>query len=183
MTNTIQSNMGQPKRPMKRIGRKAQDKYQISYTRERKYNILKYWRIVRYYIKRKYEISEADLEMLLFLYDEGRFTADQFKDYSNTMCWDRHRFFRLKNEGYINVWRKKNEVPNRKPIYELSRKALSLCNNLYKKLLDNEVISEDPRSNPIMKGSSYTDRVYRMAIKKLNRSRESQEDDESDHNF
>jgi len=74
-------------------------------------------------------------------------------------------------------------VPNRKPIYELSRKALSLCNNLYKKLLDNEVISEDPRSNPIMKGSSYTDRVYRMAIKKLNRSRESQEDDESDHNF
>ena len=31
---------------------------------------LKYWRVVRYYIRAKYKISTADLDILLFLYSE-----------------------------------------------------------------------------------------------------------------
>ena len=171
------------KRPMKRLRVKTKDKFHIGYERERKYNFLKYWRIVRYYVKRKYELSESDLEMLLYLYDEGRFNSDDFKEYSNIMHWDRDRFWNMRKNGYIDVWRKKNEVANRKAIYELSTKSKRIVNLVYKRLLMEEEFSENPRSNPIMKGSTYTDRVYRMAIKKMNKkirgsqSQNSEEDD------
>ena len=157
------------KRPAKRIRQKASDKYHIAYEKERKYNFLKYWRIIKYYVKRKYNLSETDLEMLLFLYDEGKFNMDKFKEYANVMHWDRNRFWNLKQNKFINVWRKKNEVANRKPIYELSVKSARICNLVYKRLLLEEKISENPRINPVMKGTTYTDRVYRMAIKKMNR--------------
>ena len=148
--------------------KKNSQKYNISYEKERKYNFLKYWRIVKYYIKRKYELSEPDLEMLLYLYDEGRFDMDAFKEYSNIMHWDRNRFWKLKKRGFINIWREKNEVLNRKAIYELSITSSRICSMVYKRLLQEEKISEDPKINPVMRGNSYTDRVYRIAIKKMN---------------
>jgi hypothetical protein len=36
-------------------------------------NYLKYWRVVRYFIQAKYGITQPDLEMMLFLYDEPYF--------------------------------------------------------------------------------------------------------------
>ena len=93
---------------------------------------------------------------------------EMFKEYSNIMHWDRNRFWKLKQKGFINVWREKNEVSNRKAIYELSITSSRICNLVYKRLLQEEKISEDPRINPVMKGNSYTDRVYRIAIKKMN---------------
>ena len=106
--------------------------------------------------------------MLLYLYDEGKFDMISFKEFSNILHWDRDRFWKLKQRGFINVWRKRNEVANKRPIYELSLKAVRICNSVYKRLLLKEKTSEDPRANPIMKGNSYTDRVYRIAIKKIN---------------
>ena len=156
------------KRPMLRKRVKQKEKYHVGYERERKYNFLKYWRIVRYYVKRKYELSESDLEMLLFLYDEGRFDSAGFKEFANILEWDRDRFWKLRKAEYIVVWRKKNEVSNRKAIYELSAKSKRIVNHVYKRLLMKETFSENPRINPIMKGDTYTDRVYRMAIKKMN---------------
>ena len=156
------------KRPMKRLKRLNAEKVTLSYSRERKYNFLKYWRIVRYHTIKRYNLSEADLEMLLFLYDEDRFTKELFDEFANTMKFDRNRFNRFIEEGFVTTWRKKDEVPNRKAIYELTHYSKTIINNVYRKLLGLEGISEDPVHNPIMKGESYTDRVYRMAIKKMN---------------
>ena len=39
---------------------------------------LKYWRVVRYFIKAKYGLSQADLDILLFLYSEKYFSKDKF---------------------------------------------------------------------------------------------------------
>ena len=41
-----------------------------------KSNYLKHWRTVKFYIKAKYELSEAELELILFLYSEGYFTKE-----------------------------------------------------------------------------------------------------------
>jgi hypothetical protein len=38
---------------------------------------LKYWRVIRYYIKNKYGLTQADLDILLFLYSEQYFTKDK----------------------------------------------------------------------------------------------------------
>ena len=39
---------------------------------------LKYWRVVRYFIKAKYNLSQADLDIILFLYSEKYFSKDDF---------------------------------------------------------------------------------------------------------
>ena len=34
---------------------------------------LKYWRVIRYFVKQKYGLTTGDLDMLLFLYSEDIF--------------------------------------------------------------------------------------------------------------
>jgi hypothetical protein len=137
----------------------------------RQYNFMKHWRTIRYFYKRKYNLSESELEVLLYLYDEPRFSREDFYMASNTMHWKPDRFYDLRDRGFIVVWREKNEVANRKALYELSSQAKSICSSLYRKLLGQESISESVYNNPIMKGETYTDKVYRMAIRKMNASK------------
>ena len=137
----------------------------------RQYNFMKHWRTIRYYYKRKYDLSESQLEVLLYFYDEPRFSREDFYEASNIMHWDPNRFYTLRDRGLIVVWREKNEVANRKALYELSAKAKNICNSLYKKLLGEEKISENKYLNPIMNGDTYMDKVYRMAIRKMNESK------------
>ena len=44
---------------------------------------LKYWRVVRYFIKAKYKLTQEDLDMLLFLYSEKYFDKSKFKEFNN----------------------------------------------------------------------------------------------------
>ena len=38
---------------------------------------LKYWRVIRYFIKSKYGLTTGDLDMLLFLYSEEIFSKEK----------------------------------------------------------------------------------------------------------
>ena len=40
---------------------------------------LKFWRVIRYYVKAKHQISQADLDIILFLYSEGYFGKEKFE--------------------------------------------------------------------------------------------------------
>ena len=42
---------------------------------------LKYWRVIRYFIKQKYGLTTADLDMLLFLYSEDIFSKEKFEEF------------------------------------------------------------------------------------------------------
>jgi hypothetical protein len=44
----------------------------------RKDDFLKYWRVIRFYVKRKYKINTEELDVLLFLYSEEYFNKDKF---------------------------------------------------------------------------------------------------------
>ena len=57
---------------------------------------LKYWRVVRYFIKKKYNLTTSDLEMLLFLKSEGRFSKENFQEFNELLSWDKSRFERLR---------------------------------------------------------------------------------------
>ncbi len=37
---------------------------------------LKYWKVVKYWVKRKYKINTGDLELMLFLYSEHLFNKN-----------------------------------------------------------------------------------------------------------
>lgn len=148
------------------------DKVRINYDRKQPtFDYLKYFRIVRYWAKRVHGVGLADLEMLLFLYSERLFKRTDFNDYEEIFSWDVKRFEDLLRDGWISVWRKaKGSEP---ALYEVSYKGKRLIVSIYKKLAGEEAISESPRRNPIFENQApYTDKVYRRAIKRMNRSTE-----------
>ena len=98
---------------------------------------LKYWRVIRYYVKKKYDISQAELEMLLFLRSEKYFSKDNFDEFDELLSWDKNRFEKLRKEGWIDSFRKKEG--KRRAIYQLSYKAQRMITSLYKKLEGEEI--------------------------------------------
>ena len=85
------------------------------------HDFLKYWRVIRYWVKAKYGLGTPELEMLLFLYSEQIFNKSQFKEYEELMYWDINRFNKLLKQEWIHVWRKRSG--NETTLYELTYKA------------------------------------------------------------
>jgi|TARA_R110000822_G_scaffold28198_7_gene83930 hypothetical protein len=129
------------------------------------YDYLKYWRVIRYWVKSKYGLSTPDLDMLLFLYSEQIFSKTQFKEYEELMSWDINRFDRLLRDNWIHVWRKRSG--GQKTLYELSYKGKRTIDTIYKKLNGEEISERNPL---FLKSASYMDKVYRNQIKELNKS-------------
>ena len=79
-----------------------------------KLNYLKYWRVIRYFIKSKYQLTQADLDILLFLYDEEYFSKDKFNEFDELLSWNVNRFDQLLKNGWIEVFRKYNRKQKHK---------------------------------------------------------------------
>tara|TARA_R100001594_G_scaffold31582_1_gene58837 strand:+ start:501 stop:932 length:432 start_codon:yes stop_codon:yes gene_type:complete len=130
-------------------------------------NYLKYWRVIRYFIKSKYNLTQADLDILIFLFDEGYFSKDKFKEFDELLSWNVNRFDNLLRDGWIEVFRKYDG--KRKGLYTLSYKTNRLITSIYKKL-SGEEIPTSPSANPMFKRKvSYTDKVYRNMIIEMNK--------------
>ena len=131
------------------------------------HNYLKFWRVIRYWIKAKHGLGTPEIDMLLFLYSEEYFNKTKFKEFEQLMSWDESRFNILLRDGWIHVWRKgygKNTT-----LYELSYKGKRVANTIYKKL-NGEEIAESPNVNPLFrKDACYMDKIYRNSIKEMNK--------------
>jgi hypothetical protein len=127
---------------------------------------LKYWKVVKYWVKRKYTISSGDLDLLLFLYSEHLFNKTKFEEFNELMSWDSNRFYRLIKEGWIHKWREKKG--KQAALYELTYAGKRMIDNVYKKL-NGEKFSESYVNNPIFKHDvKFRDKVYRNYMKKIN---------------
>jgi len=132
-----------------------------------KLNYLKFWRVIRYFVKAKYNLTQADLDILLFLYDEDYFSKDKFKEFDNLLSWNVTRFDNLLRDKWIEVFRKYDG--KNKALYKLSYKSTRLIVSIYKKL-NGEEIPTSQTSNPLFaRNVSYTDKVYRNMIKEMNK--------------
>tara|TARA_R110000803_G_scaffold99472_1_gene167548 strand:- start:3930 stop:4412 length:483 start_codon:yes stop_codon:yes gene_type:complete len=141
----------------------------IRQQREREFNFLKYWRVVRYYIKRKYDISAAELDMLLYLYDLPYFKKSDFNYYGSVMSWDKKRFIAMKRKDLIREWQRPG---NQASLFELTSLGKTICRSTYKKLLGDEGISEFAQNNPVFKKETFSDKMYSELIKKMNSNRQ-----------
>ena len=128
---------------------------------------LKYWRVIRYFIKAKYGLSQADLDVLLFLYSEEYFSKDKFEEFDELLSWNEDRFNRLLRDGWIEVFRKGNR--NKKGMYQLSYKTARVIGGIYKKLEGKEIPTSTSFNPMFAKNVSYTDKVYRNFIIQLNK--------------
>jgi len=127
---------------------------------------LKYWRVIRYWVKAKYNIGTPELELLLFLYSEQMFTKSRFQEFETIMSWDTKRFNNLLRDGWLQVFRKR--AGKNATLYELSYKGKSLVRTVYRKL-NGEEVGESPNINPLFRlDASYMDKMQRKMIKEMN---------------
>lgn len=134
--------------------------------REVKSDYMKYWRTIRRYIQVKYDLSEPDLDVLMFLYSEQLFTYYKFLEFANDMSWDRERFKRLKDNEWIHMYSDKYRGQYR--LYELTRKGRHVITKMYKHLSMELEISEVPKNNPVFNRARFSDRTLATSITKFN---------------
>ena len=128
---------------------------------------LKYWRVISYFIKAKYNLTQAQLDTLLFLKSEPYFSRDTFQEFNELLSWNQRRFDILLRDGWIEVFRKR--MGKTKALYQLSYKSERLLKSLYDKLEGAE-IPTSLSGNPLFhKNVPYTHKVYRKMIIEMNK--------------
>ena len=138
-----------------------------------KSNYLKYWRVVRQYARRKWDLSDAELDVLLFMYDENYFSRDRFEEYERVLHWDSKRFKRMLRDGWITVFRPR--VGNQKTLYQLSLKSAQVVDFIYEKLNHSVPFPAIPRRKHYItrlkmgeRTYRYSDKMYRAMIDEMN---------------
>jgi hypothetical protein len=126
-------------------------------------NLLKYYRLIRKWACKTYNLKDADLELLIYLDCKNRFTRNDFIDGQYTYSWDKDRWERLRRDGWIEVWRHRNRTTIKYSIFQTSQKCKRLISRMYRIMLGEEDLPTSERS-VFYKNNTYTDKVYNKAI-------------------
>mgnify|MGYP003665130769 FL=1 len=126
-------------------------------------NLLKYYRLIRKWACKTYNLKDADLELLVYLDCKSRFTRNEFIEGVYTYSWDKTRWDRLRKNGWIDVWRQRNRTTIKYSIYKTSFKCSQLISRIYRIMLAQEDLPTSERS-VFYNNKSYTDKVYNKAI-------------------
>ena len=137
----------------------------------RELKILKYYRIIRRWACKQYDIKDADLELLIYLDCKGLFKRDDFINGVFTYTWDKHRWERLRKNGWIDVWKERNRRDSKYALYKTSMKTKLMINRIYKIMLGDEDIPIT-ESNVFYKNESYSDKVMNKAIDDMIKDKE-----------
>ena len=129
----------------------------------REIQLFKYYRLVRKWACKTYNIKDADLELLIYLDCKGHFTRKEFIDGVYTYSWDKNRWERLRQDGWIDVWRHRNRTSIKYSIFKTSFKCSQLITRIYRILLAEEDLPVSDRS-VFFKNKTYTDKVFNKAI-------------------
>ena len=138
---------------------------------EVKVDFLKYYRLVCRWAVKNNNLNVADLELLFYLDPIQYFTLKDFKDGTFYYTWDRDRFYRLQREDWIKKIENGVGSKGNHNKYVVSSKGKRLIQRIYRILIDKEDLPYSPKANSIMKGESYSDKVYRQAIQKFNKKK------------
>ena len=129
----------------------------------REMNLLKYYRLIRKWACKTYNIKDADLELLIYLDCKNRFTRNEFIDGTYTYSWDKQRWERLRKAGWIEVWRHRNRTTIKYSIFKTSFKCSQLISRIYRIMLGEEDLPTSNRSK-FYNNKTYTDKVFNKAI-------------------
>tara|TARA_R100000541_G_scaffold25957_2_gene35536 strand:- start:482 stop:922 length:441 start_codon:yes stop_codon:yes gene_type:complete len=129
----------------------------------REMNILKYYRLVRKWACKTYNLKDADLELLIYLDCKKHFTRNEFMDGAYTYSWDKKRWDRLRQDGWIDTWRHRNRTTIKYSVFKTSIKCQQLISRIYRILLAQEDLPQSSRST-FYKNKTYTDKVFNKAI-------------------
>jgi hypothetical protein len=133
--------------------------------------ILKYYRIIRRWACKQYGLKDADLELLIYLDCKGLFKRDDFINGMFTYTWDKHRWERLRRDGWVDVWKERNRKDSKYAMYKTSMKTKLMVNRIYKIMLGQEDIPIT-RANVFYNNDTYTAKVMNKAIDDMIKDKE-----------
>ena len=138
---------------------------------EIKVDFLKNYRLVSRWATKNNNLNVADLELLFYLDPIQYFTIEDFKTGTLFYSWDKERFYRLQQDGWIDKthFGKGRRGDHNK--YKISQKGKLLINKIYRILVGQEDLPSSAKRNSIMKRKTYIDKVYSQAIKKFNKQK------------
>ena len=129
----------------------------------RELGLFKYYRLVRKWACKTNSLTDAELELLVYLDCKGRFTRQEFIDGTYIMSWNKSRWDKLRKQGWIETWRHRNRTSIKYSIFKTSFKCSQLISRIYRILLGEEDLPTSERSI-FFNNRSYTDKVYNKAI-------------------
>ena len=133
--------------------------------------LLKYYRLIRRFMCKTYDLKDADLELLVYLHCKGHFRRKDFEDGCYTYTWDNNRWARLVAAGWIVPWRKRNHTDRLYTIYDVSYQAKFMIKRMYRIMLGEEDLPTTDRSKYYY-DKSYTGKTTRKAIDLMNRDKD-----------
>lgn len=140
----------------------------IEYSDLREIQLLKHYRTIRQWAARNNDITSAELELIIYLDCLGFFNRLDFVNGTYAYSWDAKRWSKLKDNGWITLFAKRNRVSTKSNVYKVSFKGKQLINRIYKIMLGEEDIPTSKKRNSIMKGNTYTDKVLIKSINNTN---------------
>ena len=134
-------------------------------------NLMKHYRIIRKWACKNNDLTDAELELLIYLDCIDLFTKKDFEAGTYTFSWNNRRWGKLIKNEWIKVWRHRNRTTQKYNIYTLSFKGKQLINRIYRIMLGYDNIPTSERRNKLIAGNSYTDKVMTKAIYNINKDK------------
>ena len=133
--------------------------------------LMKHYRIIRKWACKNNDLTDAELELLVYLDCIDLFTKKDFEAGVYTFSWNNRRWSKLLKNDWIKVWRHRNRTTQKYNIYTLSFKGKQLISRMYRIMLGYDDIPTSERRNKLIAGNSYTDKVMTKAIYNINKDK------------
>ena len=134
-------------------------------------SLLKHYRIIRKWACKNNGLTDAELELLIYLDCIGLFTKHDFEIGTYSYSWNNRRWAKLKQDDWIVVWRHRNRTTQKYNIYKVSFKGKQMIKRVYRIMLGEEDIPTSEKRNSIMKGKTYMDKVLQTSIYNVNKDK------------
>jgi len=135
-------------------------------------SLLKHYRIIRKWASRNNDLTDAEIELLIYLDCINLFTIKDFKMGTYAFSWNNRRWNKLIQNDWIVVWRRRNRTTQKYNMYKVSFKGKQLIQRIYRIMLGEEDIPTSERRNSIMQGKTYMDKVLQISIENVNKDKQ-----------
>ena len=134
-------------------------------------SLLKHYRIIRKWASRNNDLTDAEIELLIYLDCIDLFTIKDFKMGTYAFSWNNRRWNKLIQNDWIVVWRRRNRTTQKYNMYKVSFKGKQLIQRMYRIMLGEDDIPTSERRNSIMQGKTYMDKVLQTSIYNVNKDK------------
>ena len=135
-------------------------------------SLLKHYRIIRKWASRNNDLTDAEIELLIYLDCIDLFTIKDFKMGTYAFSWNNRRWNKLIQNDWIVVWRRRNRTTQKYNMYKVSFKGKQLIQRMYRIMLGEDDIPTSERRNSIMQGKTYMDKVLQISIENVNKDKQ-----------